>query len=145
MNDEEYAALQREEAHIAQLVARLEAERDAAIDAKRRLERERDLMGKRVEQGRAAAVVYVERISEVEAERDTAVATVEKALADVKTIVAERDAAREQVEIERGRGNGYANQVVRVKQVRVWHNEDGKGFVFADDLFAALDGTVSDA
>ena len=31
------------------------------------------------------------------AERDTAVATVEKALADAKTIAAERDAAREQV------------------------------------------------
>ena len=82
-------------------------------------------------------------LQKAEVERDTAVATVEKALADVKTIAAERDEAREQVEIERGRGNGYANQVVRVKQVRVWHNEDGKGFVFADDLFAALNGTAA--
>lgn len=31
-------------------------------------------------------------------------------------------------------------QLQRVKQVRVWRNEDGNGFVFADDLRAAVDG-----
>lgn len=67
----------------------------------------------------------------------------EKADADKRARQAEtaRDRLAEQVEIERGRGNGYANKVVRAKQVRVWHNEDGKGFVFSDDLRAALDGT----
>ena len=38
----------------------------------------------------------------------------------------ERDEAREQVK--------------RVKQVRTWRNEDGRKFVFADDLHAALGG-----
>ena len=47
-------------------------------------------------------------------------------------------ADRDRLKDERNR---RAAQVQRATQVRVWRNEDGKGFVFADDLRAALDGT----
>ncbi|WP_141576078.1 hypothetical protein [Actinomadura sp. WMMA1423] len=54
----------------------------------------------------------------------------DRALSRQRNAEAERDAACQQVE--------------RAAQVRVWRNEDGKGFVFAYDLYAALNGTEAD-
>lgn len=58
------------------------------------------------------------------------------AAVDVPTLVAE-------VERLRKERDGLREQVHRVKTVRVWTNEDGKRFVFVDDLVAAVDGGES--
>lgn len=54
---------------------------------------------------------------------------------DVAAILAEVDRLRAQVDVLRER-------VRRVQWVHTWTNEDGKQFVFADDLVEALDGVA---
>ncbi|MFB4306900.1 hypothetical protein [Actinomadura sp. GTD37] len=65
---------------------RLRSELDDAAHTRRRIERESNRMGQRIEQGRAAAVVYVERIQEAEAERDEALQRAERAEAVLREL-----------------------------------------------------------
>lgn len=75
-----------------------------------------------------AAGAVVDRLRDVEAERDRLI----QALAEE-----ERQSAH-----YRDKADGLAEQVRRVSLIHVWTNEDGKRFLFADDVLAALRSEV---
>ena len=73
-----------------------------------------------------------------------AVKAIEERDTEIKRLISELDrleADRDRLKDERNRRDA---QVQRAALVRVWRNEDGKGFVFADDLYSALNGTEAD-
>jgi hypothetical protein len=49
------------------------------------------------------------------------------------------EAARDRAIREKARADKYERAYWAVSQLHVWTNEDGKRFVFADDLAAALE------
>jgi hypothetical protein len=122
-------------------VPALVAERDEARSELERVRKSLEQTDGTLEEYAGAHGRTLYLLKQAEAERDRLRVELEDARVDLKsaemqrddyrtahkTAVAERDAAREQVR--------------RVELVRVWRNEDGKGFVFADDLFATLEGT----
>lgn len=89
----------------------------------------------------ASAQRIVTGVGQVLRMLDAARAEVERLREQERYLQETTDAARngwKNAETERGR---LVEQVERVERIRVWTNEDGKGFVFADDLRTALDRT----
>jgi predicted nuclease with TOPRIM domain len=132
----------------------LEQERDDALAQVDRLRAERDHLENRWRDEHALRKTAIERADRAEAERDAARAELERLQANAHQAAEkyhhtgqqaialhERNSALtvklEAAERDRDR---LAEQVKRVKQVRAWRNEDGRMFVFASDLRAALDG-----
>lgn len=75
-----------------------------------------------------AAGAVVDRLRDAEAERDRLV----QALAE----------EQRQSAYYRDKADGLAEQVRQVSLVHCWTNEDGKRFLFADDVLAALRSEV---
>lgn len=57
---------------------------------------------------------------------------------EVERMKDERDRARGEAHAAVGRRDKVESTVRRVEMVKFWTNEDGKRFVFADDLYAAM-------